>query len=421
MTVFADRLAKELEELQVLAFHPRTEAVAVTPKVMFEFDIHFGFRESINSLIGQSVPSAAPNSPRGKRRLTTNDVKNDFFDVKLDWDRLELGTARFDLDHAGLQEIAQVKVNLLDFAKKLEIGCKGAKERKDLTIRRVAGHPRLFTLPNARPTFPPLFIHKLHLNGRFSPTCSVWASPQAHLTIPLSKVSSLISAIRNSIGKGHGVALTGGPGQRMGLRSDHLYIAQRRVEAFRKRVLQENKQLSDGTMLDESTFTDQLCGFVILLVSYLLVRGLAQPQDKESFGKGHLPVNVKTPFPEIFSRILTPTEQLIYKELFANPNVRKALFRLVDPLSARPGDNLLFPPVVLSDHITWDEFINWSIGISTHIPVDDLPGGGKKWPAIKTAPLVTLELRRIGFRPLYAKDWPKLIDTVISLTQSLNS
>lgn len=246
----------------------------------------------------------------------------------------------------------------------------------------------------------------------------MWASPQAHVTIPLAKVGALIDEIKSSIGKPQGQALTGGAGLRMGVRSDHLDRAKQGVEALRRAMLTWNHRLSNGEPVNASTFSDQLSGFLMLQASYLWAVKLAQRADTETFGKGHLPINVKTPFPEIFSGILTPTERLIYKELFAGPTIRYRMFGLVeDRATLAAGNNKLFPPVVGSS-LTWDNLLDWTLGLRS--PIVGLPGGGKVWPASETAPLVALELRRIGFRSMGADKWATLIDTIVDLTKRLN-
>ena len=69
-------------------------ATARLPKVMFEFDVHYGFRDTVNQQLGQQVPFG--------ERLTKHRKRNDFFNVKRDLDRLEIGTERFTLDPTGL-------------------------------------------------------------------------------------------------------------------------------------------------------------------------------------------------------------------------------------------------------------------------------------------------------------------------------
>ena len=393
------------------------------PRVMFEFDVHYGFRDVINQMIGQTVPSD---------RLTKHDKRHDFFNVKLDGDRLKIGTERFDLDSQGLKNIEQVKKNIVVFAYLLEKGCKSATEKRNIKIPGVVGHPRLFPLPNARTSTSSLLVHKLHINRKFPSSkdeCGVWASPQAHITIPLAKVGQLIDKLEKSIGRPPGMALTGGRGLRMGVRSDHLFKAKEGVESLRKAMLTWNHKLSNGVLVDSLTFSDQLSGFLMLQASYLWVIKLWKPvdcdknptpknADCEAFGKGHLPINVKTPFPEIFSKILTPTEQLIYKELFASPTIRYRIFGLVeDSPTLAHGSQKLFPPPVASS-LTWDDLLNWTLGFPSHI--SGLPGGGTVWAASETSPLVALELRRIGFRPLSARDWGTFIDTIVDLTRRLN-
>ena len=380
------------------------------PKVMFEFDVHYGFRDIVDQKLGQSVPYG---------RLTKHRKRNALFNVKRDVDRLEIGTKHFELDRKGLESIKTLKINIKRFADLLRAGCK-RPTRTDIKIPGVSGTARLFPLPNPRSSTRGLLIHKLHINRKFPSRneCGVWASPQAHITIPLAKVGQLIDEIRKSIGKPPGKALTGGSGYRMGLRSDHLYKAKSAVIRLRRRILAANYRVGNGVLVDSSTFTDQLSGFLMLQASYLWVIKLWQQKDYEYYGKGHLPINVKTPFPEIFSQILTPTEQLIYKELFAGPAVRDRMFGLVEknPTLAH-GSQKLFPPPV-SSSFTWNDLLNWTLGLPS--PISDLPGGGKKWEVSETSPLVALELRRVGFRRMYVRHWSTFIDTIINLTRRLN-
>jgi hypothetical protein len=64
-------------------------------------------------------------------------------------------------------------------------------------------------------------------SNKFDPTnCTVWAAPQVTLTIRLSKIGALVSAIKDTEGKGPGIARTADNDAkiwRMGLRSEALY------------------------------------------------------------------------------------------------------------------------------------------------------------------------------------------------------
>ena len=387
---------------------PATASAKKWPRVMFEFDVHFGFLPAVDTIISQTSPSGI---------ITTHTQSVDHFDVKRDINRLEIGTDKFALSPKGLEKIETVKTNIAAFVAKLATGCSAARRRTDVRVVGLEGHPRLFPLPDASASAGSAVIHKLPNKKRFPTTCGVWASPQAHITIPLAKVGELVSAIKNSIGKPDGKALTGFSPQRMGLRSDHLFKAKAAVEALRTRVIAAGHTLSSGVTVGATTFTDDLAGLLILQGSYLWVRDLAEPADYERWGKGHLPINVKTPFSEIFTDILTDTEREIYKEILAGPTVRTAMFGLVRRLpSFSDGSTKLFPDVVFSS-FTWDDLLDLTLGTKS---VSGLPGGGKVWPASKTEPRVALELRRIGFKGLGASKWNTLIDTIVVLTKKLN-
>jgi hypothetical protein len=398
-------LGLRLRERQVAAPFPPL------PQVMFEFDVHYGFRDEIDRRLGQNVGWDS--------RLTTQVRKRDFFNIKRDIDRLEIGTKRFSLDAAGLGEIDQAKRNIKAYADALQAGCRLAKPRTDISItdadgRAVRGHPRLFPLPSALNSG--VLVHKLHSRRVFPDNCRVWASPQAHMTIPLGKVPDLIAAIEKSISGPRSRVLTGSGSDRMGLKSDHLFRAKRGVE---RALAAHDLRLRNGAPVSGAALTQPLRGFLMLVVSYLWVTKLWQPRDKEGFGKGHLPINVKTPFPDIFRTILTPAEQRIYSEVFADAAVRARLYGIVErvPLVAH-GTNKLFPDPVGSS-ATWDDLIDWTLARRSPF-AGGLPGGGNPWQVAETAPLVALELRRIGHRAWYSSEWAELIDTVVGLTRRLN-
>lgn len=399
-------------ELSDLGFRPSAHELATVtkPQVMFEFDVHYGFRDEIDRQLGQTVP--------GHVRLTKHRNDTEFFNVKRDLDRMEIGTARFPLDAVGLANLETAKANIKKFADALAKGCRHAKKRPDISLAGISGHPRLFALPQAKKKFAGVLVHKLHLNKKFPSNCVVWASPQAHLTIPLAKVGALIEAIERSAGRPSGLALTGAGRQRMGFKSDHLYRAKEGVDSLRAAMVTWKQKLSNGVPVDKTSFSDQLAGFLMLQVSYLWVSKLAQAKDTEFFGKGHLPINVKAPFRDIFTQVLTADEQLLYREFLAGPTIRYRLFGTVeDSPTLALGANNLFPPVVGSS-MTWDDLLDETLGLK---PSSGLPGGGKEWPVATTAPLVALELRRIGFEAMTANRWPKLMDTVVALSKRLNA
>lgn len=417
------RFEREMQDLGIVIEFPyEFQAGPITstptktykwPTVMFEFDVHYGFHNKTDAQFGQSTSGM----------LTTHTKDIDFFDVKRDGIRIEIGTKHFKLSPKGLKKIETVKSNISSFVAQIRDGCKKAKTNKRIKVEGWDGHPAPFLLPNANPAHSGVKIFKLpgRIKKRwvFTGSCSVWASPQAHITFPLAKVGELVDEIRKSIGKSDGKALTGDSPRRMGVRSDHLFKAKKAVEKLRKKVITAGHILSNGTPVDATTFTDNLVGLLILQGSYLWVRDLVGPADYETYGKGHLPIYVKTPFSEIYTDILTDTERKIYSEILAGPMVRTAMFGLVRKFpKLTDGSTKLFPDVVVVDSsFTWDDLLDWTLGIK---PLSYLPGRGTVWPVSKTKPRIALELRRIGFKPLYGSSWNTLIDTIVALTQKLN-
>lgn len=394
------------------------------PRVMFEFDVDFGFHDSVDAETTPSTGTARRGRDWPRGYLTTHTKDAAYFDVKRDWNRLEIGTDDFALSAKGWKKIETVKRNIAAFVAKLEQSCRDhGTTRTDVRLPGIDGHPRLFPMPDANTSATGALIHKRwewrDKRKVFPSSCRAWASPQAHVAIPLAKVGELVDEIKYSIGKPDGLALTGGGRRRMGVRSDHLFKAKVGVEGLRKKIIATGRTLTDGTAVNAATFSPNLGGFLILQVSYLWVRNLAGRQDKEQYGKGHLPINVKTPFPEIYAQILTDTERKIYEELLAGKSVRTTMFGLVkDSPSLSDGSTKLFPDVT-GDTFSWDDLLDWTLGTLSR-SAEFLPGGGKVWHASKTKPRVALELRRIGFKRLYATKWNTLIDRIVALAQRLN-
>jgi hypothetical protein len=292
-------------------------------------------------------------------------------------------------------------------------------------------------------------IVKLPLKKKFDAACGVWASPQATVTLPLAKVSALVSAIKRSEGTGVGVALTGSRNQRMGVRSEAIYRAQAAVVALRKQLIQSKlkvRALKDKP-LDAASFSDALTGFLILLASYLITSELPyrfvksgdKPYDYEQFAKAYLPLNVKTPFPQVFSFLLSTQEQNIFRELFADGTARTRLFALAKPgATAADGSRKLFPtgpkvsgmdsvhthqdlePAFRGSALTWDDLIDHTLDhthkglgsrllvrLSNPITID------------KTNPRVALEMRRIGFASVFDNQWPGLVRSILKVVRGL--
>jgi hypothetical protein len=411
--------------------HPQT--------IGFEFDVHYGFVEEV-------ITNAGRPSPADGDVVTTHTWGTDFFKVKRDGPRLEIATKPFTTDKPGGAEIEKCLTNIGKFVEALKKGCANAKE-KSITVAGVTGKPHPFPLPFALD--PLLPIVKLPLGGKFDRDCRVWASPQATITLPIWKVSSLVTEIRNSQGKGVGVALTGNNDQRMGVRSEAIYRAQAAVVAVKKKLIKDNllvKALGNKP-LDDKTFSDRLSGFLILLASYLITSELPyrfedtapkRLRDYEPFAKAYLPLNVKAPFPDIFAELLFPEDQFIFREVFADGAARKRLFSLARPgAGLADGSRKLFPtgPKELGNdsvHVrqalefgsapTWDDLVEhtldqshktWGsrllVPISHQIPLD------------KTRPRFAVEMRRIGWTSVFSSQWPGLVARVLKLARKLNN
>jgi len=410
------------------------------PTLGFEFDVHFGLLEEVVTHFGKAMlPDGA--------RITNHDDLVEGFHVKLDGPRFEIATKPFEVTDSGRNEMNQTLNEILKFAKELNRGCINAPQIT-IAIPGVAGKPKPFTHPKTLVAGLP--IVKLPLGGKF-PTCSVWASPQATITIPLSKVSAFIREVKKSEGKDPGIALTGDTRHRMGLRSEALYKALKEVNNVWKELVEREPKLtlSDGTIVDRQTFTDNFRGFLILLASYLWTSELPyhfadpKPKDYEPFAKAYLPVNVKAPFSEIYRELLTPTERLLFKEIFADGSARLRLFRLAKRnATLADGSKKLFPPgpkeslpggiIVDSVHDrqkdefgpvpTWNDLVEHTLnpghkgwGDRLLVPMS------KKIGISKTKNRVALELRRIGFRAVFDYQWKNFMRNMFNLTKKLNS
>jgi hypothetical protein len=261
------------------------------PTLGFEFDVHFG-------LIREVVADAGKPMPANGAQITNHDEATHGFRVKLDGPRLEIATKPFTVDDAGKKKLDETITKVLEFAAKLKQGCKAAPE-KAIPVPGISGRPRPFTL--AETLVSGLPIVRLPFNKKFHPTnCTVWASPQATLTVRLSKVEALVQAIKNTEGKGPGIALTGDNDSirwRMGLRSEALYNARREVDRMFRELDSKRPRLvlSDSTEVNKNTLDDPLRGFLILLATYLCTSELRYDFDEthksfdfEPFAKAYL-------------------------------------------------------------------------------------------------------------------------------------
>jgi hypothetical protein len=392
------------------------------PTVGFEFDVHYG--------VMQALLPAGVTMPANGATLSDHTWAADGFLVKRDGGRLEINTRPFETTSAGKTELRETIARIRTFANELAKGCLDAP---GVTVPGFTGSAHPFTHPRI-PTVP---IVKLPFRGAFT-SCSVWSSPQATLTIPLSKVRTLVQRIKASEGKGPGKALSGSaPGARMGLRSDALYRAAAEVQRARRTL----------------TFSDDVDGLLILLASYLWTSELpykfpapdvdAKPgEDYEPFGKAYLPINVKTPLDQVFDKLLSTADQQVFRNLFVDGAARVNLFRLARPSGATltDGDRKFLPtgpmdggrPTVHDNQAkappagvglvpTWNDLVIHTVD-STHRGLGGklLVGMSKPIDVTKTEPRVALELRRVGWASVDRSLWPGFMTSMITLTEELS-
>ena len=413
-----DRLAMSAEELESWAtpeltgswveaedfFPDFVKALVRRPTVGFEFDVHYG-------------PIPRLPAARIGDTLSTGSPAADGFKVKLDGPRLEVNTRPFETTADGRREIEDTAAKIATFAEELHTKCAAAGPGVGFV------HSTL-SVP----------VGKLPTRSR-TPNCSVWAAPQATITVRLSRISALVDKIRDSEREGPGVALSAGSTMRMGLRSEAIYRAQGEVQKARR----------------ATPFSDDLEGFLILVASYLWTSELpyrypaigaaVNPlrHDYEEVGKAFLPVNVKNPLSQVFTTLLSAADQKVFRDRFADGAARVNLFKLARPSGAaltdgarkflptgkdKTGD----PDVVHAfqrDEFgvtpTWDDVVahtldpthrGWGerllITHSTHVDVS------------ATRPRVLLELRRAGFAPVDRTKWTKFMLDVHKLTGDLD-
>lgn len=435
-------LERELRELGAREF--QIAPSGNDPTVGFEFDVHYGLIETVIADAGMTMPADGAQITDHSEAADGLRVKREGAGPALA--RVEIATKPLRAIPAGKADLDQTIAKVLKFARELREGCQKAKQ-KAIVVKNngggnVAGKPRPFTHPRTTPSGLPL--GRLPFNNRFAPhNCTVWAAPQATLTVPLAKVGALIGEIQKTEGQRAGIALTGPRTARMGLRSEALYRARAAVERTRRQLLamRPRLKLSDGTEVNETTFSASLSGFLMLLASYLWTSELqydfSTPRDYEPFGKAYLPINVKAPFPEIYVKLLSPTERRIFREIFAGGAARERLFRLARPgATLADGTRKLLPPGPKElglDSVherqkdefgsvpTWNDLVAHTLD-PTHkgwgerliVPLS------KKIGIDRTKPGVALELRRIGFNAVFASDWAGLMRRIAALARKLN-
>jgi hypothetical protein len=428
------RFERELSDLGLQEY--QVAAVVGPATLGFEFDVHYGVIDEVVTDAGTAMP--------GNGDLVTHHTEaSDGFRVKRDGPRLEIATKPFTVDGSGKADMDKAITNILKFAGELKNGCSRASQ-KALAVPGVSGNPRPFKHPQTVISDLPLV--RLPFNKKFHPTnCSVWASPQATITIPLSRVAALVREIKKSEGKGPGVALTGNNRHRMGLRSEAIYRASLEVDKAWKAIVSRNPKiiLSDGTAVTRDTFSGSLRGLLILLASYLWTGELPyhfaepKPRDYEPFAKAYLPINVKAPFSEIYKTLLTPTEQLLFKEVFTGAS-RDQFFRLARPgATIAAGSTKLFPPGRIErgeDSVhrrqksefgsvpTWDDLLKHTLD-ATHKGWGDrlLVPLSKPLLVSRTKPRVALELRRVGFNAVFAHQWKAFMNQGFKMSKKLNA
>ena len=222
---------------------------------------------------------------------------------------------------------------------------------------------------------------------------------------------------------------------RMGLRSEAAYRAYREVKKARR----------------TAPFSDDVEGFLILFATYLWTSELpyrfpapgerVNPlvHDYEHIGKAYLPINLKNPFHQVFSTLLSAADQQVFRSRFADGAARANLFRLALPLGASLSDGgRKFLPAgrtvgavtgvvheFQKDQFgfvpTWDDLVEHTLD-RTHRGMDDQLWVSHSKPKDigVTRPRVLLELRRIGFSTVDPALWGPLMLKVQKLASDLN-
>lgn len=418
------------------------------PTIGFEFDLKYGVNKGVfNTLKSTNLPSGVI-FPKEGEELTTHDKRkrkkrtlNDGFSTVLDGPRMEINTAEININNNA--EFNKVVTNVMQFASELQ---QAANKRPDrsISIPGIAGHPIWFEHPKSLiPRFP-FVIHAVGKKGHltFPSKTKLWASPQATITLPLSKVGYLIYAIKKSEGRAPGISFTGHRNQRLGLRSDLAWIA--RVRMLKSKRIKIGQLLSDNTRVTKGDYSPAIASLVTLLTMYLLTSEKTDRRDKvEGVAKGSLPLNVKTPFWEIFKFALTNREKFVFNELYGNPSVRQEIYKLAKPKATlHDGNNRLFPTRTHRDidrfHVmplTWNMLIEHTVSGKPLLITKSNSVSKKKHKLgdqilfaplstlreySKTSPLITIELRRLGFKPVYLFRWKWLMVRLLRLVRRLN-
>ena len=420
-------------------------AVAATKPatIGFEFDLNVGLSSDVFTARAADMPSGATMPV--EHEVVTDHLETDGsgklvdgFTVKRDGSRLEISTLPIKVDDDATFD-AVVK-NVLAFAKELESARAKVKPDTAITVSGTAGHPVHFTHSRTKITKLPLVVAARGGSGslKWPDDRGVWAAPQATITIPLARVGDLIDAIDKSVGDGLGKALSGDSSLRLGVRSDIVVKAKRRVLADRRARM--GTELSDKSKIKAADYTDQLAGLLMLMTSYMLCGEILDSRDYERFAKSYLPINVKAPFRDLFRDQLTARERQVFKELYFDN--RANFFALAkDKATTSDEDNELFPPKARGDldrfhstRPTWGTLLDNTFN-DIALKVTKANAVRKKkhavgdevlWaplssiiPFSATKPRVALELRRIGFDAHADGFWGALMKNVRKLVRSL--
>ena len=224
---------RELDELGGREY--QQAPIASDPKFAFVLPVNFGLiKPAVVAAGGKSAWPGATYSPYSFGRDGFELMQGDGDQIV----RLYVGCAPLPATAAGRKALDQTLQNLAGFAQTVERGCARARPQriavKDNAGKAVKGQPRPFLLhPNVM-----VPIARLPFGGAFAvKDCSLWAEPVATVTVPLERVRALPDMIVASEGKRAGVALTGPPGARTGVRSDALAFAAMRVDQARQQLI----------------------------------------------------------------------------------------------------------------------------------------------------------------------------------------
>jgi glutamyl endopeptidase len=455
----ADELEIDMEHLLDYDVPP----AKTTPTLGFEFDLNYGFEQPVAVAKRATLP-AGWNWPSAGLRATDHEATTsagdwkDAINVTMDAVRMEISSAPIRVhDDAEFERVVKAVVT---FGQELIDAPKTRDTR--VTVPDFGGHPTTFTHPRTvvnKPEvdghgavkFPgdaghasytratvPLVIHRV--SGSYPTGKLLWASPQATLTLPLSEFGSLVWQIHTTKGGAPGVAFTGRSGDRLGLRDDLAWLALTRAVADRKKRL--GTPLSDGTTVTEADFTRTITSLVTILVMYMLTGVMKDPRDEalESFAKGSLPLNVKTPLWQIHRFALTDREKFVFKELYGAVDKRDRLYTLAKPDG--DGSYELFPEYTRRDPERffataprWETLVEAVVDEKPMLVTKDNRIAKKKhqkgdeiliaslsskidWD--KTKPLIAVEMRRIGFAPVHFEKWGGLMKRLRELARKVN-